>query len=73
MENFGILSLLPAVIVIVLAIISKRTTEPLLIGCVASYVIIHGVRFITPLIDCLFTVVTDYDNVWLNTFNSSCL
>lgn len=65
MENFGILSLLPAAIVIVLAIISKRTTEPLLIGCVASYVIIHGVRFITPLIDCLFTVVTDYDNVWL--------
>lgn len=65
MDNYGLLTLLPAVLVIVFAIISKRTTEPLLLGCIVSYVIIYGQHFVQPLVDCLFAVVTDYDNVWL--------
>lgn len=65
MDHYGLLTLLPAVLVIVFAIISKRTTEPLFLGCVVSYIIIYGFNFINPLVDSLFSVVTDYDNVWL--------
>ena len=38
--GYGIITLLPALLVIVVAIKSKRTTEALLIGCVSSYLII---------------------------------
>lgn len=64
-ENYGILTLLPAALVIALAIMTKRTTEPLLVGCIVSYVIIYGWNFLQPLVDCLFSVITDYDNAWL--------
>ncbi len=63
--DYGLLTLLPAVVVIILAIISRRTTEPLLIGCVLSYVIIGGVNFVPKMVDSFFTVATDYDTVWL--------
>lgn len=65
MNNFGLLTLLPAIMVIVLAIKTKRTTEPLIIGCVLSYMIIYGFKFVTPLVDSFFSVVTDYDTVWI--------
>lgn len=64
-ENYGLLTLLPAVLVILTAIISKRTTEPLFFGCIISYIIIHGAGFVQPLVDSLFTVIIDYDNAWL--------
>lgn len=38
--NYGIITLLPALLVIIVAIKSKRTTEALLMGCVSSYLII---------------------------------
>lgn len=38
--GYGIITLLPALLVIVVAIKSKRTTEALLIGCVSSYLIV---------------------------------
>lgn len=65
MANYGLLTLLPALLVIVLAIKSKRTTEPLIIGCVVSYIIIYGLKFVPPLVDTFFGVITDYDNVWI--------
>lgn len=63
--NYGLLTLLPAILVIVIAIMTKRTTEPLMIGCLTSYIIIYGIRFVTPMMEAFFDVVTDYDNVWL--------
>lgn len=65
MESYGVLTLLPALIVIVLAVKTKRTTEPLLIGSVVSYIIIGGIHFVPAFTDALFSVATDYDNVWL--------
>lgn len=65
MTDYGILTLLPAIAVIVLAIKTKRTTEPLIIGFVLSYIIIDGVKFVPSVIDSFFSVITDYDNVWI--------
>lgn len=64
--NFGLLTLLPAVLVIATAIITKRTTGALLVGVVASYLIIGGItEFIPKTTDAFFSVVTDYDTMWL--------
>lgn len=57
-----------ALLVIVVAIKSKRTTEALLIGCVSSYLIIATANKSNPvtlMVDSFFKVVTDYDTVWL--------
>ena len=66
--GYGIITLLPALLVIVVAIKSKRTTEALLIGCVSSYLIIATANKSNPvtlMVDWFFKVVTDYDTVWL--------
>ena len=66
--GYGIITLLPALLVIVVAIKSKRTTEALLIGCVSSYLIIATANKSNPvtlMVDSFFKVVTDYDTVWL--------
>ncbi len=66
--NYGILSIVPALLVILIAIKSRRTTEALLGGVVASYVIIACFSKTNPvplLVDSLFQVLTDYDTIWL--------
>lgn len=66
--NYGIITLLPALLVIVVAVKSKRTTEALFTGCVASYLIIAISQKENPvklMVDSFFEVVTDYDTVWL--------
>lgn len=66
--NYGILTLLPALLVIIVAIKSKRTTEALLMGCVSSYLIIAVINKknpITLMVNSFFEVITDYDTVWL--------
>ena len=65
MTDYGLLTLAPAVLVIILAIKTKRTTEPLIIGFVLSYIIIDGVKCIPSIIQSFFSVITDYDNVWI--------
>lgn len=66
--GYGILTLLPAVLVIVTAVKTKRTTEALLIGVIVSYLIIcisNGENFVTTITNSFFSVVTDYDTMWL--------
>lgn len=64
--EYGLLTLVPAVLVIVTAIISRRTTEALMAGVVVSYLIIGGIKEFVPLTtDAFFKVVTDYDTMWL--------
>lgn len=66
--NYGIITLLPALLVILVAIKTKRTTEALLIGCVSSYLIIAIVNKenpVTLMVNSFFEVITDYDTVWL--------
>lgn len=68
MTNFGILTLIPPIIVIVLAIWSKKPVESLLIGCVSAYAIIAiktNVNFIEITYDSFFKVITDPDNVYI--------
>lgn len=66
--TYGVLTLLPALLVIILAIKTRRTTESLLGGCLASYIIIAfetNQNIVTLMTDSFFTVITDYDTIWL--------
>ena len=45
--DYGILTLMPIVVVIILALLTKRTLEPLIAGTVVAYIIISGWSFPT--------------------------
>ena len=45
MENYGVLSLLPVAVVIVLVFLTKRTTVSLLAGTLVGAVMLYGVHF----------------------------
>lgn len=66
--NYGIVTLLPALLVILTAVKSKRTTEPLMLGIASSYLIISIVdhkNYISLMTESFFSVITDYDTIWL--------
>ena len=66
--TYGVITLLPAILVIVIAVKSRRTTEALLGGCLASYIIISvetRQNLISLMVESFFSVLTDYDTIWL--------
>lgn len=66
--GYGIVTLLPAILVIITAVKSKRTTESLMLGIASSYLIISIVdrkNYVTVMTDAFFSVITDYDTIWL--------
>lgn len=63
--NYGLLTLLPAALVLLFAIATKKTTEALIIGCLTSYAIISGVGFIPSTLEALLDVLTNRDNQWM--------
>ena len=65
MMSYGLLTLLPAVLVLLFAIATKKTTEALIIGCLTSYIIISGSSFIPMTLEALLDVLTDRDNQWM--------
>ena len=63
--DYGILTLVPALVVLVLGILTKRTTESLFIGSILAYIIIGGTKFLSLLVEAVFSVMTNYDDAWL--------
>lgn len=63
--DYGVLTLIPPILAITMAIISKRTIESLLLGALTSYMIVGGFNFLPMTVDALFETITDYDNAWL--------
>ena len=63
--EYGILSLLPILIVLVLALATKRTLEPLIVGTITAYIIISGPGFAAGWMDAFFTVASDRDHQWV--------
>lgn len=65
MDNFGIISLLPVISVVILAFVTKRTLEPLLLGSIVGFVILHGAGFFMPWLDAVYAVMMDGTTVWI--------
>lgn len=65
MDNYGIISIVPALSVIVIALITKRTFEPLILGSVLGFVLCSGTGFFGAWVNGLYTVMADSTTVWL--------
>jgi Na+/H+ antiporter NhaC len=65
MENFGVVSVLPTLLVFTLAIVSRRPIESLITGSLVGLGILHGSGFITGFADTSIRVLTDRDVAWV--------
>lgn len=63
-ETMGILSLLPIVIVVVTAIITKKVIEPLIMGTIVGAILLHGFSFFPNWVNSLLETMSDPDVVW---------
>lgn len=57
--DYGLLTLVPPLIVIVMALLTKRTIEPLIIGGVLAFVVANGIGFIPPYLEALYFTISD--------------
>ncbi len=65
METYGILSLLPVAVVILLVFITRRTAASLLVGSVVGAFMLYGKSFAKPLIDVVYGVMGSDLWIWL--------
>ena len=65
MEHHGIISLIPVAVVIISAILTKRTTESLLFGSIAGFIALYGVKFFMPWLDAVYGVMMDSTTAWV--------
>ncbi len=65
MEDLGAVSLIPTLVVFVLAIITHRPIESLISGSIVGLIIIHGAQFIGGFAETSVRVMTDDDVAWV--------
>lgn len=57
--DYGLLTLVPPLVVIVMALLTKRTIEPLIVGGVLSFIIVKGIGFIPAYLEALYFTISD--------------
>ncbi|HBQ43047.1 MAG TPA: sodium:proton antiporter [Lactobacillus acetotolerans] len=65
MQNYGIISLIPAVIVVILALITRKTLEPLVIGSLVGFIILSKGNFFTAFVNTALKVMGDPTIGWV--------
>ena len=65
MQNFGIISLVPPLIVVIIAIRTRLSLEPLIIGCLVGYIIIAKGDFFNAIIASFTKVMQNELMVWV--------
>ena len=63
--EYGVLSILPALIVIIFALLTKKTLEALLLGTLSTYIIMYGFGFGSKWSEAFFTSAGNPDNQWV--------
>lgn len=63
--DYGLLTLLPVVVVIVLAILTRSSFEPLIVGILVGCVIAYRGDFLSKFIEHLTTALTDKNSGWV--------
>ena len=63
--EYGILCLLPIAVVVILALLTRRTLEPLIAGSLVAYIIVAGLHFPTAWSDAFFNVATNREYQWV--------
>lgn len=65
MENPGFLALIPTSVVIVLAVLSRRSLEPLIAGVIVGYAMIASSKVMTKTLESAQTVLADGTMIWI--------
>lgn len=65
MTDYGLLTLLPVLVVIVLATVTRSSFEPLIVGILTACVIAYQGNFLTKFIEHLTTALTDKNSGWV--------
>lgn len=63
--EYGALTLIPIVFIIVTAIVTRKSFESLLAGSVIASIIMHGKGFFLPWVDLLLETLSDPENQWV--------
>ena len=63
--EYGALTLMPVIVIIVMAVITKKSFESLIVGSITACIIMYGVGFIPEWVKMVLTAASDYDNVWV--------
>ena len=63
--DYGIWTLLPIVVVVAVALKSRRALEPLILGTLLTYIIVDGLSFPVGWMDAFFRVATDQSHQWV--------
>ena len=66
--EFGILTLIPPIFMVVFALITRKTASSLLITILLCFVMMHGINFLYPFVDLVYSVTTSSDTIWLLMF-----
>ncbi len=65
MNDLGIVSLFPTLLVFTLAILTHRPIESLIVGALVGLGILHGTGFVTSFAETTISVMTDEDVAWV--------
>ena len=65
MDGYGLMSLLPVAVVIILVLITRRTALSLLAGTVVGAVMLYGTGFAKPWLDVVYGVMGSELWIWL--------
>ena len=65
MNDLGFVSVLPTLLVFILALITRRPIESLICGAIAGLIIIHGPKFVEGFAETSLRVMTDKDVAWV--------
>lgn len=63
--EYGILTLIPIVVVIGMSLITKRILESLIVGTFITYIIVDGFDFASGWMDAFFRVASNKDHQWV--------
>ena len=63
--DYGALTLIPIVFIIVTAILTRKSFESLMAGSVIACMIMHGTGFFLPWVDMLLETLSDPENQWV--------
>lgn len=66
MTNYGLLSLIPVAVVIITALITRRSYEPLLLGGIVGFIIADKLDFFGKSIDGMYVVLSNPTVQWLS-------
>lgn len=65
MEHYGIISLIPALVVVLFALKTHKTFEALLVGSLVGFMILYKFEFVSGFSDSMYLVMTDETIGWI--------